>query len=543
MARPKIVPINVSSRVLRHIGRGIYRTPAGALKELVSNAYDAGAREVTVTTGWPVLQRIVVTDNGKGMTEEEFVDVIQHIGFSNKNTGDEVIIPGTRVKRRAIGHFGIGLLAVGQLAGMMTITSKTEGTRTGFTAEIDFDQFDHVTEDDIERAEIKLEAGVEHEEASQRDAESPALRIEKCKVTRDEYPAADKDESFTRIVLNGIRRFVHEHLAGQLAESNTDAVKHQRYSSNFQELLRLLREREATVSLGWYPYERLVWEMSVYCPVAYPNIGPFAADGTLHHIAAVAAKARFALKIDGIMVLKPFERAFFEDSDFPVEEIFSWENEPFASGETKLQSSGYLIYKRRIRPKAIQGVLVRDDGVAVGLYDTTYLRYPFNEGQKFNQLTGEIYATGLSGALNIDRNSFNETDDTYLSLCKWFHKKLREEGVFTRLKQLQSSPEASRRSENRAIVQETLALIADKLGGTLQKVRFEKLGRSAPLLSVHGKTLVLNQDHPDGSGSGAKREKVLLAAVLVLGGVLTPAEIQDFDALIYDAKRQMRAEK
>jgi hypothetical protein len=223
MARPKIVPINVSSRVLRHIGRGIYRTPAGALKELVSNAYDAGAREVTI--GWPVLESIVVTDNGKGMTEEEFVDIVQHIGFSKKNTGDEVIVPGTRIKRRAIGHFGIGLLAVGQLASMMTITAKTKGTRTGFAAEIDFDQFEHFTEDDIYRADVKPEPGVEHDEAGKREARTPAVRIGKCKVSKVEYPADNKEESFTRIVLLGIRRFVHEHLAGKLAELNAEAAR------------------------------------------------------------------------------------------------------------------------------------------------------------------------------------------------------------------------------------------------------------------------------------------------------------------------------
>ncbi len=531
MVALKIVPINVSSRVLRHIGRGIYRTPAGAMKELVSNAYDAGARDVTVTTGWPVVEKIVVTDNGRGMTEEEFTDIVQHIGFSKKNTGDEIVVPGTRIKRRAIGHFGIGLLAVGQLASTMRITSKTRDSQVGFTAEIDFDQFERTPDEEIERSDVKSEASVEHGEASQRDADLPKIQIGKCKVWKEEYSSADKQQSFTRIELTGIRRFVYQHLTGQLAELNAESQKLQRYSSNFQELLRLLREREANVGLGWYPYERLVWEMSVYCPLAYPDIGPFKQGGALRHVADLASKAHFSLRIDGIIVQKPFERTFFEDEEYPVEEIFPWDNESFTSGPAKFCTSGYLIYKRRIRPKAMQGVLVREDGVAVGLYDTTYLHYPFNEGQKFNQLTGEIYATGLSGALNIDRNSFNETDDTYLSLCRWFHKKLREEGVFTRLKQMQSSPEASRRSENRVMVQETLRSVAEKLEGKIQNVRFEKLGRNEPLIRVQGKTLILNQDHPDGSGSGAKREKVLLAAALVLKDVLTPADFDEVDAL------------
>ncbi len=102
MTSGRIVPINVSSRVLRHISRGIYRTPAGALKELVSNAHDAGARQVTVTTG--CLREIVITDDGRGMRAAEFEDVVQHIGFSNKDIGDEIKVAGTRAKRHTIGH-------------------------------------------------------------------------------------------------------------------------------------------------------------------------------------------------------------------------------------------------------------------------------------------------------------------------------------------------------------------------------------------------------------------------------------------------------
>ena len=55
--------------------------------------------------------------------------------------------------------------------------------------------------------------------------------------------------------------------------------------------------------------------------------------------------------------------------------------------------------------------------------------------------------------------------------------------------------------------------------------------------------MILNQDHPDGSGSGAKREKMLLAAALVLNGVATPAEVEETTALLNQAKRILRARK
>ena len=49
------------------IGRitdGIYRQPASALRELITNAYDADATNVYVETDWPRFSRISVRDDG-----------------------------------------------------------------------------------------------------------------------------------------------------------------------------------------------------------------------------------------------------------------------------------------------------------------------------------------------------------------------------------------------------------------------------------------------------------------------------------------------
>jgi HSP90 family molecular chaperone len=118
---PIEIPINVSSRVLRHISRGIYRSPAAALKELVSNSHDAGASEVTLNTGYPTIKELVITDDGSGMTAATFKELVQHIGFSRKTAGESIQIAGTARTRTVIGHYGIGLLAVGQLAARMQI--------------------------------------------------------------------------------------------------------------------------------------------------------------------------------------------------------------------------------------------------------------------------------------------------------------------------------------------------------------------------------------------------------------------------------------
>lgn len=42
------LPIKVSKDVVSHLSRGLYRNFARAVKEIVSNSYDAGATEVKI---------------------------------------------------------------------------------------------------------------------------------------------------------------------------------------------------------------------------------------------------------------------------------------------------------------------------------------------------------------------------------------------------------------------------------------------------------------------------------------------------------------
>jgi DNA mismatch repair ATPase MutL len=69
--------IVVSSKILGHISAGVYRSPAGAIKELVSNAFDANATRVAITTNWPSFDIITCRDNGSGMTPEQFRQIMQ----------------------------------------------------------------------------------------------------------------------------------------------------------------------------------------------------------------------------------------------------------------------------------------------------------------------------------------------------------------------------------------------------------------------------------------------------------------------------------
>ena len=396
------------------------------------------ASEVTIKSGWPVFKEIVVTDDGHGMSADEFEHLVKNIGLSSKTAGHSFRIPALGITRVTIGHYGIGLLAVGQLASTMTIRSKKSGTREGFRAELDFEQFEVKQDAGVVRSHILDEEKIEEKEHSRKISASRVLSIGTCKFWPESYPSSAARQSFTKIQLTKLRAQTVAKLSGTLRDKqNPQAVLWQEYSSTYADLLRLLREREGFAKQGIYPYEQLVWELGVYCPVAYSPVGEFAKHGELAQIAEIARSTCFSLKMDGMEVLKPFEDQFFQDDCYKYSHVFKWLNEPYTGDKKGPIVSGYLIFKPQIRPKAIQGILVRESGVAVGMYDATYLQYPYNEGQKFNQLTGELYATGLSGALNIDRNNFNETDDRYLQRSDWLHSQLRTK-VFPEIKRIKA---------------------------------------------------------------------------------------------------------
>jgi len=66
-------PIFLSAKVFGHLSQGLYRTPAGAIKELISNSFDADASLVRIHTGFPRFETFSCEDDGTGMSEEEFL--------------------------------------------------------------------------------------------------------------------------------------------------------------------------------------------------------------------------------------------------------------------------------------------------------------------------------------------------------------------------------------------------------------------------------------------------------------------------------------
>lgn len=141
--------LSTDERVLARVTDGIYRQPGSALRELISNAYDADATQVVVRTDEPRFNTITIEDNGNGMSPEVLSYLIHHIGGSAKrneigttsgvtDTNDYNLSPKGR---KLIGKIGIGLFSVAQLTQSFQIITKKKGDKYRSVATVSLTQF------------------------------------------------------------------------------------------------------------------------------------------------------------------------------------------------------------------------------------------------------------------------------------------------------------------------------------------------------------------------------------------------------------------
>jgi hypothetical protein len=126
--------MTVDLSVLRSLGINLYSNAAAVLSELVANAYDADATRVKIN--WKQDgDRIVVSDNGVGMTREQLNERFLKVGYEKRK------VEGSQSniwERPYMGRKGIGKLSVFSIANTVSVYSTTaDGTANGLRIKVE----------------------------------------------------------------------------------------------------------------------------------------------------------------------------------------------------------------------------------------------------------------------------------------------------------------------------------------------------------------------------------------------------------------------
>lgn len=144
-------PFSVNARVAMQLGRESISSSVTAILELVKNAYDADATLVRIRYhglgGGDA--RLVIEDNGRGMTVDDLRNHWMVIGTANK-----VKTRKTQKGRVQTGEKGLGRLGLDRLCAHTRVQSIIAGANEGLELEVDWRRY--------EQAESRLEE-VRHE--------------------------------------------------------------------------------------------------------------------------------------------------------------------------------------------------------------------------------------------------------------------------------------------------------------------------------------------------------------------------------------------
>jgi hypothetical protein len=132
MATENKLKLLFGGALVEQLGAQLYPSATATVAELISNAWDADAKNVWVTMpleeSWNADSEIVVIDDGTGMTRDDAQRAYLIVG-RKRRLEDKGLSPGGRLVH---GRKGIGKLAAFGTAGVLECTTRKEGEQTSF---------------------------------------------------------------------------------------------------------------------------------------------------------------------------------------------------------------------------------------------------------------------------------------------------------------------------------------------------------------------------------------------------------------------------
>ena len=127
MSQPRELVMSISLNALEHLGINLYSNMPAVLSEIVANAWDADAKNVTVTVD-KAKETITIEDDGTGMDRDGVVDRFLTVGFKRR----EVLGEDTPGGRKPMGRKGLGKLSIFSIAQIAEVYTIQLKERTAF---------------------------------------------------------------------------------------------------------------------------------------------------------------------------------------------------------------------------------------------------------------------------------------------------------------------------------------------------------------------------------------------------------------------------
>jgi hypothetical protein len=384
--------VKVASSIVDYLSSGLYESPAACMKELVNNSFDADASRVDIHVK-PEADRIIVSDDGTGLSRKEFEDHFGHVSESHKrDSGDK-----TAKGRPKVGRIGIGFIAANELCEEMEIVSTKKGSTDLLRVTVDFRKM--------------------------RDPQKQR-KDKQGNVTKGDYRGivdkAGRNEHYTRIYLNEVRANVRDVMVGATPKANTAGE-----DSLYGRGPGFIADRLGKPGLRTWGdlnlYSQTMLKVGLNVPVRYaPKWMPANLQKRLSRLEEEVEELEFVVKWDGTDLRKPVVLGR-DDAKLPhVLRRFT-----FAGQHVRAQ--GYLFAQHGIiEPAELNGLLIRIRNAAVGEYDSSFLGFRASEYQVVKRwVSGEIWASSeLEEALNIDRRTLREAHPAFVELQAAVHQEL-----------------------------------------------------------------------------------------------------------------------
>jgi len=469
IGEPQHGRMKVGSQILEHLSRGVYSTPEMAIKELISNAFDADAREVTIDTKSNP-GSILISDNGHGMDYEDFDENYTYISKSPK-TGKNQVTP--ELKRPVIGRLGIGFIAVSALCDTMIVSSAKKGSDTRFIAILDFSKF----------------KGPDFASADFNDVSEYTLtNYEKKKI----------DESYTRIELKDLT----EPFENILLNKPEKGVRVSRKKfSGFNDFVRAVWNTvdHIIVEKKFGPYWRFVMRLASIIPVEYLENGPIRRNSKpeiIKPIKKIVADLKFKVIMDGNELRKPYLFPTLNKlNDKAGYDVLPFNDTVLASNNQKVSYVGYMYSQDGgILVDDWRGLVVRVKNTSIGILEPTFFAYPHEGDSLYYKWTfGEIYVTeGLDDAMNIDRATFKTGDPEYYEFIQSVHEKLKKEIFNSVQKRWKTRKEKKRKELMEIKIRWRKRSVRKAFNDEFEIIETKKLGTKPITIDFRKKILEIN---------------------------------------------------